>query len=529
VNRRIKLLLVLLPVIVALSAMPGYGKAAAVPSKQIPNLNISGFPIVRTPIKLKIVAAKSAHQGPWDKMLAFTEYQKMTKIETEFQLIPEGSGWKDRLSVMLASGEIPDAFVRCRLGPSEISRYGEQGILIPLEKLIPRYAPNFQKILKQYPEVKKSITAADGHIYTLPIVVTVQSQRTGNKPWLNKVWLDKLGLKVPQTTDELLTVLRAFRDKDPNGNGKKDEIPLTARGIDEITYVLAGAWGLPQQMRSPLKIVKGKVHFWYADPRYKELLMYLNTLYKEGLIDQEIFTHSIARHLSKLNSSQSGMFFIVADDVWSKYSNDYTGMAPLKGPHGDRILSPVGPIAHEQGSFAISRVNKYPEATLRWVDYFYSREGSILISLGVEGKTYIKKPDGTLDFVDEVKNDSRGLSVAMGQFSPRPGGGFPHSMNEASALGLDTPNTRKAQEFLNPYMPKEEILSAPIFDKATYQRIGTILTDYGAYVAEAKARFITGQWGFDKWDEYIQTLDKIGIKELEKAYQEAYDRMKRTK
>ena len=45
--------------------------------------------------------------------------------------------------------------------------------------------------------------------------------------WINKEWLDKLGLAVPTTTDELYNVLKAFKTQDPNGNGKADEIPLT--------------------------------------------------------------------------------------------------------------------------------------------------------------------------------------------------------------------------------------------------------------------------------------------------------------
>lgn len=523
-KKRTKLLLLVLSIVLVVS-MPGYGKQAPKASKEVQNLNISGFPIVREPIKLKIMAARAAHHGPWDKMLVFAEYQKMTNIIPEFIMLQQGSGWKDRMNIMLTAGEIPDAFVRCDLKANEISRYGSQGILLPLENLIPKYAPNFNKLMEKYPEIRMSITAADGHIYTLPIVITAQSLLTGQKPWINKEWLDKLNLKAPKTTDELITVLKAFRDRDPNGNGKKDEIPFTAKGIDDLTYFLAGSWGLPKQMGGEIQIKKGKVSFWYKDPLYKEVLMFMNKLYNEGLIDREIFTHTQAQFLSKLNTDKSGMFLIVSDDVWSKYSNDFTGMAPLKGPHGDRMVSPVSPMASPLGAFAISKVNKYPEATLRWVDYFYSMEGSVFVSMGIEGKTCVRKPDGTLDFTDEIKNDPRGLSLAQGQFSPRPGGGFPQWRNEQSVIGLDTPNARRAQEFLNPYMPKEGIIAAPIFDEATYNRVGTILNDYQSYTSEARARFITGQWSFDKWDEYVATLNKIGIKELEKIYQEAYDRV----
>lgn len=32
---------------------------------------------------------------------------------------------------------------------------------------------------------------------------------------------------MPQTTDDLIKVLEAFKTKDPNGNGKADEIPMS--------------------------------------------------------------------------------------------------------------------------------------------------------------------------------------------------------------------------------------------------------------------------------------------------------------
>ena len=45
--------------------------------------------------------------------------------------------------------------------------------------------------------------------------------------WINKAWLDELGLEMPETTEDLKTVLKAFKENDLNKNGKNDEIPLS--------------------------------------------------------------------------------------------------------------------------------------------------------------------------------------------------------------------------------------------------------------------------------------------------------------
>lgn len=52
---------------------------------------------------------------------------------------------------------------------------------------------------------------------------------------INKTWLDKLGLKVPDTIDELYNVLKAFKERDPNGNGRLDEIPVIEVSNDLIS------------------------------------------------------------------------------------------------------------------------------------------------------------------------------------------------------------------------------------------------------------------------------------------------------
>ncbi|HML47797.1 MAG TPA: hypothetical protein PKE04_13720 [Clostridia bacterium] len=75
------------------------------------------------------------------------------------------------------------------------------------------------------------------------------------------------------------------------------------------------------------------------------------------------------------------------------------------------------------------------------------------------------------------------------------------------------------------YLP-ETYYPVPIFDSATNDRLTVIVTDINTYRDESATRFIVGEVGFDQWDTYVQTLQQIGLKELEAAYQAAYDMMK---
>ncbi|MDF2673985.1 MAG: extracellular solute-binding protein [Clostridiales bacterium] len=489
-------------------------------SANVSNLSTSGFPIVKDQITIKMFACKGAMHAPWADMAVWQEYEKKTNIKVEFETAPE-QGFTEKKNLLFASSELPDAFIRSFLSTDEMTKYGQNGALIPLEGLIDKYAPNLKKLLTQYPEAEKSLLSPDGHIYALPGVVTLNAARTP-KYWIKKSWLEKTNNKIPTTIDELTDVLKAFRDTDLNGNGKKDEIPMSNGNIGDLINILAGSWGMGVQMGFNVNIVDSKVKIWFTDDRFKEELTFLNKLYKEKLIDQEIFTQDYAKYLSKVNSQSVGMFFIQTDDSFD--SKDYQGIAPFKGPKGDQLVGSAGPIARDMGTFAITRNNKNPEATMKWIDYFYSEEGSAFLRYGIEGKTNIKKADGSIEYTDEILNDKRGKGTAIGQFTIWPGGGAPHWINEKNSTAINSKATQEAQKALEPYLPKA-VYGAPLFDEATRDRALPLKADITKYYNETIAKFILGDMSLDKWPEYIATMQKLGIKDLEAIYQKAYDNM----
>jgi putative aldouronate transport system substrate-binding protein len=169
-------------------------------------------------------------------------------------------------------------------------RHAENVTLVfpKLNDLIDKYAPNLKKIMNQYPEVKKALTMPDGKIYSFPTLQDPNflSGIIGSQMWINKNFLDKLGMKVPETTEELYNYLVAVKTKDPNGNGKADEVPFAAVGIFTIYDQLKGAWGLGNRgnmhPRVDVDPATNKLRFIPADPRYKEVLEYLNAFTRKG-------------------------------------------------------------------------------------------------------------------------------------------------------------------------------------------------------------------------------------------------------
>ena len=132
----------------------------------------------------------------------------------------------EKKTAVQASGDVPDIFIGGwwdTITDADFVTF--KSLYQPLEDLIPRYAPNIQRMFEEKPGLEYLSIAADGHIYALP-----KYQRFWPKNqirmMINKVWLDKLGLAIPETWDELYEVLVAFKTQDPNGNGVADEIPM---------------------------------------------------------------------------------------------------------------------------------------------------------------------------------------------------------------------------------------------------------------------------------------------------------------
>ncbi|MFD2329986.1 extracellular solute-binding protein [Cohnella sp. GCM10020058] len=481
----------------------------------------SGFPIVDQPIKLKMFTRTAPVNGPFKDMPVFQDYEKMSNVQVEFTEAPT-DGFQEKKNLLFASNELPDALYRSGLSQLEATRYGAAGQLIPLEDLLDRYAPNLKQLMEQYPEIRAGITTPEGHIYAIPAIVTLDAART-DKKWINQAWLNKLNLKIPETTDDLYNVLVAFRDQDPNGNGKKDELPMTARapvagqGLP-IVAMMSGSFGLDLQFGYNINLENDKVEIWMGNDRNKEMLMYLNKLYKEKLLDPEMFSQKEADYLAKQGTGNTGFFFDQTNNNFLTIQDQYTGIAPLKGPHGDQLQSQGAPVARDFGAFAITSVNKYPDVTMRWIDYFYSDEGSTLLRFGREGENYEVK-DG-IPYYTQAFLDSGNQS----KITPYAGGGAPHIISEKVASFIDPPQVQEAQKKLDPYMPKVRYAS-PMFDEETAQKVNILRNDLDKYYEEQSTKFIAGALSFDKWDEFQTTLKKLKVDELQQIYQDAYDKM----
>ncbi len=488
-------------------------------SAEASNVNLEGFPIVNEPITLTVFGQQGPVQEKWDSMGMWKYYQELSNINLDFTNVLPAEGYDEKKSLMWASNDYPDIFVRAHLSNTELVKYGAMGILAPLEDLIPVYAPNLQKLIDEDPAILSRITAPDGHIYSFPAVFSLTAARD-DKFWMNKSWLEKVNMEVPETVDELEEVLRAFKGVDFNENGEADEYPMGIADAQGLVRRFAGVWGYQYQFGTYLEVKDGTVSTYLTDDGYKDMLQWLAKMYAEGLIDPEIFTQEYAKYAAKMAGQQMGLFFNQADDTFD--STNFVGVAPFKGK-ADRQYVESAPAARDNGVFAVSADCENKEAAVRLIDYFYSYEGSILMRYGVEGENMYFDEEGKPHYNDGILDSPEGSGTAIGKYTIWPGGGAPQWVNDDNCEAIASAATLAAQEALDPCLA-DQIYAAPMLEEEVNDRLSVLWTDLSNYMNETVARMIRGELNFDSdWDTYVQTMQDIGLDEWVSIYQTAYD------
>ena len=498
------------------------------------NLNATGMPIVEEKIKVKGFAAKFFASQDWNNLMLWDEYAKMSNIEVDWDTV-QIEGLTEKRNLMLAAGDYPELFFASAFAKTDLIKYGQQGVFLPLNDYIDEYAPNFKQILEENPSVKQGVTMADGNIYGFPTIYDPDFKALrAMTPWMKQEWLDNLGLKAPETTDELYEVLKAFKEQDPNGNGENDEEGWGGGyGIAQLINSLRGAYGLNKQgsMNLNLDFIEGTEDFRYvpATDEYKQLLEFLNKLYTEGLINQDVFTTQQNEFAAEASKGNFGMLSSIDPQELFKLEG-YVGIPVLEGPNGEKSYNTVSNGLGNLGMFVLTDKTENPEAMVRWIDHIYGDEGTKMFFMGFEGVTYEEDAEGNFKYLDTITDNPDGLNMdqAISEYLTWPGGYYPGIVKQQFFQGAEAKenSTINAENASKHRISDDDILPGLNYTLEENDKISAITTDMQTYVDEMTAAFITGKTSFDKWEEYKKTLEQMGLETYVEISQTAYERMK---
>ncbi|MBO9609032.1 MAG: extracellular solute-binding protein [Paenibacillaceae bacterium] len=336
-------------------------------------------------------------------------------VEVEYVQIPRAEE-STKLSVWLASGDSPDVILTYDIGV--MNKYAEQGGLWDLGAALDKFGPNIKKNNKAaldvagvYKDKRYAIPALRGNPYG------------GANMSIRKDWLDKLGLPVPKTVDELTAALKAFKEKDPGGVGKDKVVPwglpaLTGNGQATFMYGMMAAFGIRSDGPAPSNVYmqsgnfeNGKFTSSVAMPEGKEYFRWMNQLFKDGLISKEFATDANSTRYNQ--DFANGLVGFMDANNPAGYQNilmrktgpktgQYVTLDPMKDPKGNYFFNKTA----DFGMMIMvpkSSSQEKMEAAVKYLDWMAKPENIEALNSGLEG-VHFKRVDGARVPIDPEKN-----------------------------------------------------------------------------------------------------------------------------
>ena len=499
----------------------------------------SQLPIVKegTDITLEVMIVNGPLYSNLDsiKDVYFTSaYEEKTGVKIEWTEV-SSDAFEDQLALRLTTGDLPDVILKGGVSNSSQLKYGDQGYFLNLmeNNLLETYAPNYWALTEKYPEILSASMMPDGSVYSLGMVKNSTGSTLASKLFFNEEWLSKLGLSVPTTADELYNVLNQFKNNDPNGNNRADEIGLYIKP-DHLQYVTFGMFGIGNRGRNNSYIdwdeEKESVRYFAATDGFRDWVEWASKLYKEGLLNKEYFDFTESNLGNYINNNVCGAFAytnlaMIGEETQQKFTYLDGTMA---GPNGDKDYYGVNSIG-STGSYIITTSCEYPEVALRWADYFFCDEGSLFFYYGDEGITYEALGDGTYKFNDTVLADYHsgvdsydGCATRVSLY----GYGNTPTMTKVPFNSADD-NKGVALDAANALI-EDCAIAWPMFTFTSQEQriIEDNKSDLDSYVASMRDAWIMGTQPLDddSWDLFLSTIENMGVQDVLEVYEAALER-----
>ncbi|SEA43518.1 putative aldouronate transport system substrate-binding protein [Pseudobutyrivibrio sp. ACV-2] len=470
---------------------------------------------------------------------------------------------EEQVNIQIAGGDLPDAYMGVGFSNYDLATYGDDGTFIDLTDYINADTmPNLSRILEEHPEIKAAITMEDGSIYGLPSAEQMGTAGIGKDEdysifsvpqfsMINKKWLDELGLEVPSTLDELHAALEAFKENDmaakTYGAPAGSTIPMST-GFDQwcwgqnIFYAGFGFTNWINDVCNDLVLNSdGKVDFVCDNEEYRDALTYFSDWYKEGLIDQEMFSQDDTQLMAKCQQGYVGVStWWYIEELMGDYAEDYVFLPVLTGPDGTKYEGQSNVTIRtgggtNSGNLSVTSACGNPEALLSFYDKWYEPETVMQLQYGPIG-VYFKDKDenGVWNSITEeqAKSEFGKGAGELKSYYEVAGPKLILSDYYSSTFNMEDRAVERLTDLYDYWMPQVKDTSVyPIdcvFTADELETIDTYKTDFENAVSEQEGLWIKeGGPTDEEWNAYVEKLESTcGMQELLKAYQGAYDRYK---
>ena len=530
---------VLVCICLALSGCGGNSNTPAQSSVKVSGVN--EFPITEEKTTLEIFVSDPATFMADIEENAFTKwYEEKTNVHLEFDKVK--GDVRQAINLKIASGDYSDIFYGFCLARSEQVSYYNQGVFIDMTDLVENHTYYIKNMLEKRPDIKAKMLHTDNKILGIRNIYEDYAQEYPYVMWVYEPWLKKLGLELPKTTEEFYEMLKAFKEKDPNGNGIADEVPLACRNMwGNATsfetflvnpFIFNAKYGVYNE--------DGKAVFMWNKPEFKEAIRYMKRLYQEGLIHMDSFIMDRARVVA-LGENETPILGCAPAKWTSQFTagsassraEEYVAVPPLAGPDG-KARTIYTSVDAGCSDFNITSSCKNPEVAIKWLDWFYSDEG-YLKAAATSGTRLAKEGEKGLDGEQAL--------YAIDPVEPLPAGQIQNSVWGTFALGYvpvestykvavsddlkkTSENAYNAYNLYKNYGEDKNLEDIIVPDDVSDEYLD-LRTAISNEVQSALTSFVIGERSLDdEWEAFVEELDNLGAERYTEIFQNYLDSLK---
>lgn len=513
----------------ALSLLP----LAACGGSGKPTVNAEGKPIVNITVRRNAI---DIHM----KDMSYTkDLEAACDCEIDWSEVTD-TAWGNQKAAKMAAGDFADISLSL-YDPTDVSRYTSQ--FLDLNAHLDAM-PNVQRFFEDQPNAKRMAMDGD-HIYILPSDRGKGYRVSATHMLINKTWLDKLGLPMPTTWDELETTLQAFKTRDPNGNGQNDEVPMNIRSLGFglwSPFVLLNSTGLTTSFMGASAstqgyyVKDGKVGSYMTSDNLKDVIAYLHRLMAQELIPKDTLTRDASQYDAQtINDGKTAItgvsFGWSTNSEYGNLGDQYVALPPLKQsastPESDVTWDYSSDATEYAYSLAVSPKAANLDAVYKIINAMYGERLSVAGYFGSIPDIVSDDGDHTYT-IDKAKAYAKYTDTRSVALQDRFAGWIPDSATIVNDTNADyvTATNEAYGDALKRVDPVKDVI--PIYVRPDSDSMDTLSNNNTAisnYADNQFARWVQNGGVEEEWDDYLTRIQEpsLGLQENIDIWQRWYD------
>lgn len=472
-----------------------------------------------------MTSAAAAYTDTIDGNVSYGKVEELFNVDLHFIEEPEADA-QQKFQLLIAGDDLPDLMSYTNYYPAGGEALIDEGVALDLAPYLDQL-PNYKARIEADPSIARDVYTDTGKIYEF-FTIQNYTQPAYCGILIRGDWLEQVGMEEPTTVDELHDVLVAFKEQCTGGVAPM-QLYQDGFGIEGSLIGMFGVMG-GQAQYNWWTLEDGEVQFSPYLDGFQRYVQTMSDWYAEGLIDPNYTSNTEMFGNNELIAT-TGVFNGMFTQAGEYYSNagyieegGYFICANMITEDGSpRRVGQYRPSAVLKQGVLVNPESEHLEEILKMVDYFYSDEGSILATYGVEGETWHYDDEGNIVADDIiVKNENMNISGARHANVMKNFGMY--NIRNIEDDYLDEYQSAYLTKWVNEGFDKVvpmDYLSLTAEEGGTYN---SIMSDVNTYILENVNRFITGVESMDNWDAFIEGFASLDVEGARTIVSDAYTR-----